>query len=261
MTILDKIVQNKLEELKFKKQDIPIEFFENHKTFERQALSLSYHLKNGSGIISEFKRKSPSKGVINAFSKPEEVTAEYNLAGVSALSVLTDYEFFGGLKTDIIKARSINEDIPILRKDFIVDEYQIFESKALGADVILLIASILTCKQLQEFYELATELGMSVLHEVHSKEELDKFELDNKIIGVNNRDLKTFKVDVNQSKLLSKYIPESCVKVSESGIYDVATIKELQDYGYEGFLIGENFMRTDNPGKECREFIGSLMRC
>ena len=258
MNILDKIVANKLKELSFKKQDIPIEFFETHKTFERQALSLSYYLKSGSGIISEFKRKSPSKGVINAFSKPEKVTQAYNLAGASALSVLTDYEFFGGLKTDIIKARKANTDIPILRKDFIVDEYQIFESKALGADVILLIASILTSKQLQSYYELATKLGMSVLHEVHSKEELDKIELDNKIIGVNNRNLKTFNVDVNQSKILSKHIPESCIKVSESGIYDVTTIKELRGHGYVGFLIGENFMRTDDPGKECRKFIESI---
>ena len=215
--------------------------------------------KGSTGIIAEFKRQSPSKGVINATSTIQEVTEGYLNANVAAQSILTDTRYFGGTMVDLMTARTLNSVRPILRKDFVVDAFQIVEAKAIGSDAVLLIAACLTKEELKNYGKLATELGLSVLYEVHSQEELDKIsDLDGKIIGINNRNLKTFEVDLEHSIALAAQIPDSCVKVSESGISNPRIISGLKEYGFQGFLIGENFMKTDNPGRACRQFIDQI---
>ena len=159
---------------------------------------------------------------------------------------------------DVLKARAVQDTTPILRKDFIVDGFQIVEAKAIGADVILLIAACLTKEELKNYGKLAEDLGLEVLYEVHNQEELDKIDLDNKIIGINNRNLKTFQVDLEHSIELGSQIPDSCIKVSESGLTDPRVITGLKEYGFQGFLIGENFMKSENPGEACKEFIDQI---
>ncbi len=209
------------------------------------------------GIIAEFKRQSPSKGLINGEAKPEEVAKAYQEAGVSAMSVLTDKEFFGGAIPDLQAARSVT-NIPILRKDFTVDEYQIVEARAIGASAILLIASCLSKEEIQRFAKLAVDLGLDVLFEVHNREELDKYCDEIGVVGVNNRNLKTFEVNVQNSIDLLQFFPDGVKKVAESGISSIDTIKMLKQEGFDGFLIGENFMKTSNPGQACIEFCSSL---
>jgi len=260
MTILDKIIQAKRFDVAALKKISTIAMLEKTEMFQRQTNSLEDSLlaEDSSGIIAEYKRKSPSKGMINGVSSIQEVTEGYLKAGVAAQSILTDTDFFGGMNEDLLKARTINTSVPILRKDFIVDEFQIVESKSLGADVILLIAACLTKEELKSFGALAKNLGLSVLYEVHTQQELDKIELDNKIIGINNRNLKTFEVDLEHSIQLASQIPSSCIKVSESGISNPQTILDLKQHGFKGFLIGENFMKTANPGLACTDFIQQL---
>ena len=203
--------------------------------------------------------QSPSKGIINDKATVAEVTNGYLDANVAAQSILTDTSFFGGTMADLMEARIINQQKPILRKDFIVDGFQIVEAKAIGADVILLIASCLTSEELKNYGNLATDLGMEVLYEVHSQQDLDKInDLDNKIIGINNRNLKTFKVDLDNSIKLADQIPDTSVKISESGISDPRIIMGLKEYGFQGFLIGENFMKEENPGEACQNFINHI---
>ncbi len=188
----------------------------------------------------------------------EEVVKGYQNAGVCGISVLTDMKYFGGSLEDLVLARA-SVTIPLLRKEFIIDEYQLLEAKAYGADVILLIAAVLTRKQIKHLSEFAQSLGLEVLLEVHNEEELYKAIMPSlNMIGVNNRNLKTFEVDLNYSKKLSNFIPKEFVKVSESGISDISDIKELQPYGYQGFLIGENFMKTDNAGLAAKKMIKQL---
>ena len=213
---------------------------------------------NSTGIIAEFKRQSPSKGVINDKATIEEVTNGYLDANVAAQSILTDTSFFGGTMVDLMQARTINSIKPILRKDFIVDGFQIVEAKAIGADAILLIAACLTKEELKNYGKLAEDLGMEVLYEVHTQEDLDKIDLHKKIIGINNRNLKTFDVDLENSVNLANQIPEDCLKISESGLSDPRIITGLKEYGFNGFLIGENFMKTENPGKACEMFINQI---
>ena len=211
------------------------------------------------GIIAEYKRQSPSKGIINDKATIAEVTNGYLDANVAAQSILTDTSFFGGTMADLMEARVINQQKPILRKDFVVDGFQIVEAKAIGADVILLIASCLTPLELKNFGNLATDLGMEVLYEVHTQEDLDKInDLDNKIIGINNRNLKTFEVDLEHSMRLANQIPTSAIKISESGISDPRIITGLKEFGFQGFLIGENFMKEEDPGNACKEFISQI---
>jgi indole-3-glycerol phosphate synthase len=211
------------------------------------------------GIIAEFKRQSPSKGIINDKATIAEVTNGYLEANVAAQSILTDTSFFGGTMADLMEARVLNQQKPILRKDFIVDGFQIVEAKAIGADVILLIASCLTPVELKNYGNLAVDLGMEVLYEVHTQEDLDKIhDLDNKLIGINNRNLKTFEVDLEHSVKLANQIPDSCIKISESGISDPRIISGLKEYGFQGFLIGENFMNQEHPGVACQEFINQI---
>ncbi|NLP59114.1 indole-3-glycerol phosphate synthase TrpC [Lutibacter sp. B1] len=261
MNILDKIIAYKKLEVAKLKQEVTVEKLVKSPNFKRTPISLKKALTslNSTGIIAEYKRKSPSKGIINDKATIVEVTQDYLSANVAAQSILTDLEFFGGSIIDLIQAREINKTTPILRKDFIVDGFQIVEAKAIGADVILLIAACLTKEELKNYGKLAEGLGLEVLYEVHSKEELDKIELDHKIIGINNRNLKTFQVDLEHSIELVAQIPDSCIKVSESGISDPRIITGLKEYGFQGFLIGENFMKTENPGLACKEFINQIM--
>ncbi|MDG2437268.1 MAG: indole-3-glycerol phosphate synthase TrpC, partial [Polaribacter sp.] len=243
------------------KADVPVKKLVESPLFKREVISLKKSLLEvgSTGIIAEFKRQSPSKGIINDTATIAEVTNGYLDANIAAQSILTDTSFFGGTMADLMEARIINQQKPILRKDFIVDGFQIVEAKAIGADVILLIASCLTSEELKNYGNLATDLGMEVLYEVHSQQDLDKInDLDNKIIGINNRNLKTFKVDLDNSIKLADQIPDTSVKISESGISDPRIIMGLKEYGFQGFLIGENFMKEENPGEACQNFINHI---
>lgn len=259
MNILEKIVIDKHKENNLRKSLIPIRQLEQSVLFERKTNSLAQNLRSSkSGIIAEHKRRSPSKSVINQDLNVQDVASGYESAGVCGMSVLTDGKYFGGALDDLLLARA-SCNLPLLRKEFIIDDYQIIEAKAYGADVILLIAAILTKAEIKQFSELAKSLNLDVLLEVHNEEELHKSIMPSiDMLGVNNRNLKTFEVNLETSKLLSELIPKDFVKVSESGISSVEAIKELQPYGYKGFLIGENFMKTDNPGESAREFINQL---
>jgi indole-3-glycerol phosphate synthase len=260
MNILDKIVARKKVEVAAAKANKNIEDLESTAGFKRETYALKDFLIDPSktGIIAEFKRKSPSKGIINDQVTVEEVTTGYAAAGASALSVLTDHDFFMGHEEDVIAARKINQ-IPILRKDFMVDEYQIIEAKSIGADIILLIAACLTPDEILNFSKLAKSLGLSTLLEVHNSFELDRSlnpYLD--VIGVNNRNLKDFSVNIETSLSLAETIPSEFLKISESAISNTETIKLLKSVGFNGFLIGENFMRTSNPGQAMAEFVKAL---
>jgi len=260
MSILDKIVIRKKEEVALAKQNMSIQQLEAFPNFDRKPLIFKDFIlaENRTGIISEFKRQSPSKGLINGTAAVETVTKAYNEAGASALSVLTDTDFFGGKAEDLIAARAVNQ-IPILRKDFMIDEYQILEAKAWGADLILLIASILTPQQIVQFGKFAQSLGLSVLLEVHDLKELERSICPNlDAIGVNNRNLGNFTVNIQTSFDLVDKIPNEFLKISESAIDNPEVIKELKKVGYNGFLIGENFMKTQDPGQAIRDFVGKL---
>ncbi|WP_299129953.1 indole-3-glycerol phosphate synthase TrpC [uncultured Winogradskyella sp.] len=259
MNILDKIVIDKRKEVDLRKSLIPTHQLEASILFNRETFSLAKRLQaSDSGIIAEHKRRSPSKSVINQSLNVQDVAKGYENAGVCGMSVLTDGKYFGGALDDLLIARASSQ-LPLLRKEFIINTYQIIEAKAYGADVILLIAAILTREEIKQFSELAKSLNLEVLLEVHNHEELHKSIMPSlDMLGVNNRNLKTFKVSLETSKELSTLIPNDFVKVSESGISSVEAIKTLQPYGYKGFLIGENFMKTDNPGASASAFINSL---
>lgn len=259
MNILEKIVADKQIEVELRKKLIPIEQLENSVLFDKTPISLVNRLKESStGIIAEHKRRSPSKSVINQDLNVFDVAKGYEKAGVCGMSVLTDGKYFGGSLDDLLSARASCK-LPLLRKEFIIDPYQIIEAKAYGADVILLIAAILSKEELMAYSELAKSLELEVLLEVHDEKELKKSLHETvDMIGVNNRNLKTFEVSLETSKALSTLIPDDFVKVSESGISNVNAIKELQPYGFKGFLIGENFMKTENAGESARQFIEEL---
>jgi indole-3-glycerol phosphate synthase len=260
MNILDKIIKDKHKEVVLKKDLIPVTQFEQSALFERDTFSLTKRLKERNiGIIAEHKRRSPSKSAINQNLNVFDVAKGYENAGVCGMSILTDGKYFGGSLDDLVIARSVCE-LPLLRKEFIIDEYQLLEAKAFGADVILLIAAILTRGEIKQFSEFAQSIGLEVLLEVHNNEELQKSIMPSiDMLGVNNRNLKTFEVSLDMSKKLASYIPNDFTKVSESGISSIDAIKELQPYGYKGFLIGENFMKTDNPGESAKDFIKNLI--
>ncbi|SDR95107.1 indole-3-glycerol phosphate synthase [Maribacter dokdonensis] len=257
--ILDKIVADKRKEVELKNLIFPSSQYEHSVLFNRETFSLAQALKDSdTGIISEFKRRSPSKESINQNANVGQVAMGYEKAGVCGMSVLTDIKYFGGSLEDLIIARA-SAQLPLLRKEFIISEYQIIEAKAYGADVILLIAAVLTREEIKKFSELAKSLGLDVLLEVHNEDELHKSIMPSiDMLGVNNRNLKTFEVSLETSKSLSSQIPDDFVKVSESGISSIEAIKELKTYGYKGFLIGENFMKTDTPGESAIQFIKYL---
>ncbi|UWX62379.1 indole-3-glycerol phosphate synthase TrpC [Chryseobacterium oranimense] len=256
MTILDKIIERKKEEIAVSKTKISMEGLKSSEFFGRQNFSLKECVRNKSGIIAEFKRKSPSKGIINDKVQPLEVASAYENFGASGISILTDNDFFGGSFDDILKVRS-HINIPILRKDFMVDEYQFYEAKSIGADAVLLIAACLSPVQVQEFTELAHKLDLEVLLEIHTEDELTHFNSEIDLVGINNRNLKDFKVDLQHSVLLKDQLPKNVLSVAESGIYSTEDFKFLKEKGFDGFLMGEYFMKNENPGDKFAEFISN----
>ena len=259
MHILDTIIQHKQQEVKRKSELFPIKLLEQSLYFESSTVSLKSYIQreDKSGIIAEFKKASPSKGMINAYANVEDISLGYMQAGASALSVLTDSHFFKGSNQDLSTARDFNF-CPILQKDFIISEYQIIEAKSIGADAILLIARILTKEQILRFSTLAQELGMEVLLEIHDKTELSKYTEQIELVGINNRNLDTFQVNFNHSIQVANHLPNHVVKIAESGISKPSEIHYLKQYGFQGFLIGELFMKTSNPAFSCKQFINQI---
>tara|TARA_B100000963_G_scaffold148267_1_gene129127 strand:- start:98736 stop:99524 length:789 start_codon:yes stop_codon:yes gene_type:complete len=258
MKILEEIITHKLKEVSFRKKIISYKFLESSYFFLRKCYSLKNILNESTpGVIAEFKRRSPSKQIINNNLSIHEVAKTYENSGAVGISVLTDLKFFGGSEEDLNVASFITK-IPILRKDFIIDEFQVIESKSFGADIILLIASILNKNKIKELSSLAKSLGLEVLLEIHDIKELNDYYLNNiDIIGVNNRNLKDFSIDINISKKISDKIPSDFKKISESGISDINVIKDLKNYGYSGFLIGEKFM-IDHKKESISRFIKNI---
>jgi len=257
--MLQEIITSKRKKVEQLKQLYPVKLLERSMFFESKVVSLSHYIKrpDKSGIIAEFKRKSPSKGIINQYADVMQTTMGYMRAGASALSVLTEEDYFMGKSEDLTIARNANY-CPILRKDFTVDEYQVIEAKSIGADAILLIAAALSKAEIKSLYEVAKSLGLEVLFEIHSKEELEKLPGLDIIIGVNNRNLKTMEVDIKTSFDIIKELPKSAILVSESGLKDAEDVKKLKAAGYQGFLMGEHFMRTPDPEDALKEFISKL---
>ena len=260
MTILDEIIAYKKNQVADAKLKIPVQKLEKNNLFCRKCISMTESLlsPDRTGIIAEFKRKSPSRGIINSEAGIEEVTTGYFRSGASGLSILTEEKYFGGTNEDLIRARTLNP-IPILRKDFVIDEYQITEAKAIGADAILLIAAALDQDRTYALASYARSLGLEVVFEVHEKEELEQLNDYVNIVGVNNRDLRSFFVDIERSVELAGEIPPGLVKISESGINSPLILKRLKGCGYQGFLIGSNFMRSPEPAKAFSDFVGLIM--
>lgn len=253
MNILDTIIENKKKEIAKAKSTISVQQLQDAEFFGRETFSLKQTLKSKSGIIAEFKRKSPSRGIINDTKTPLEVVSEYEKFGASAVSILTDSEFFGGSFEDITSVRK-KVNIPILRKDFMVDEYQFYEAKSIGADIILLIAACLSPTQISEFTDLAHQLNLEVLLEIHTEEELKHINKNVDFVGINNRNLKDFKVDLQHSVDLKNQLPNGIYSIAESGIYSEKDFKFLKEKGFDGFLMGEYFMKGNNIG----DFIANV---
>jgi indole-3-glycerol phosphate synthase len=254
--ILNKIVAAKKNEVENFKKNANEASLTKFPLFNRSPYSLKNFILDDekTGIIAEFKRKSPSKGVIKENASPKEITRAYFENGASALSVLTDFSFFGGSVEDLSEARLFNP-LPILRKDFIVDAIQILEAKAIGADAILLIAECLTTAEIKNFANIAFDLGLEVLLEVHEREQLDKWNPAIHLVGVNNRNLKTFKVSVQHSFDLLPLMPKEAIKIAESGLNNPETLVELKKAGFNGFLIGEYFMAQENTPLAAATFM------
>jgi indole-3-glycerol phosphate synthase len=259
--ILDEIVAYKLKEVEKFKKELSQVYLESRVEIIRKSevASMSLAVRNSTtGIIAEVKRKSPSKGWIAQTAIPEKVAYSYQNNGATALSILTDSEYFGGSNAHIRLARQEKVYLPILYKNFIIDEYQIYQAKVCGASAILLIAACLTKEQCAAFIQKAHELKLEVLLEMHSEEETEYAELGPDMCGINNRNLGTFDTDVNNSFNLIERLPADAVKVSESGISDVETIRRLKEVGYHGFLIGETFMKEPDPGLALQQFVSKL---
>jgi indole-3-glycerol phosphate synthase len=258
--ILEKIVSYKREEIKKRKQVCPVAYLEKQPGFKREIFSMKQFLSDPekTGIIAEFKRKSPSKGLINGQATVEAVTAAYTLNGASVISVLTDGPSFGGSTEDLKQARF--NFLPILRKDFILDPYQLVESRAMGADVILLIAACLLPAETRSLAATARTLGLEVLLEIHEEKDLDHLCEDVDVVGINNRDLKTFSVDINRSIRLAERLPIHKLRIAESGIRDVETLLHMKAAGFNGFLIGEQFMKAQDPAIAFASFIDQLKK-
>ena len=255
MNILKKITIHKRKEVEERKVSLPIESLKQSMYFDRTVFSLKEKLATQDfGIIAEHKRQSPSKGVINGNVNVEEVVEGYVQAGAAGYSVLTDEEFFGGSNADLVHARQ-QVEVPILRKEFIIDEYQLIEAKAMGADVILLIAECLTKSEFKHLANFAKQLGLEILMEIHSEPQLEKLTDEVDMVGVNNRNLETFEVSIENSLKLIHQIPDTVVKISESGISNPLSVRLLNQAGYKGFLIGEHFMKEADPALACKNFI------
>jgi indole-3-glycerol phosphate synthase len=260
--ILDEIIAHKRNEVAARKELYPTKLLEQSPYFEAPCVSLRQYVTRPDlhGIIAEIKRRSPSQGDIHPYVDVERVSIGYMQAGASALSILTDEKYFGGSAADLTLARRLNY-CPILRKDFIVEEYQLIEARSIGADAVLLIAAALSPAEIEMLARRAHELGLEVLLEVHDREELDRNLHENiDLVGVNNRNLKDFTVDINTSLELAELIPDSFVKVAESGLSDPKEVVRLRQAGYRGFLMGQRFMETSEPHKACARFIGELKK-
>ncbi|WP_322971249.1 indole-3-glycerol phosphate synthase TrpC [Faecalibacter sp. LW9] len=257
--ILDQIVEQKRIEVQQKQQIQSIDDLKQSIHFLNPVRSAKASVLDEAktGIIAEFKRKSPSKVFINENANVKEVVTGYEQFGASVVSVLTDENFFGGSIEDLQQAKEVLS-IPVLRKDFIVDAYQVYETKAIGADLMLLIAECLTKEEVHDLAKLAKEIGLEVLLEIHSEDQLEKVNEYIDLIGINNRNLKTFVVDTEKSKQILKQLPEDLIKVAESGISNPKVVKDLKAAGFQSFLIGENFMKHENPGKAFQEFVNQL---
>lgn len=257
--ILENIIADKRTEVNERQTLYPVCLLERSLYFSEQPVSLRHYLARpgSSGIIAEFKRRSPSKGGINPYADPEKTTLAYMQAGAAALSVLTDEKYFGGCSEDLESARRVNY-CPILRKDFIIDEYQVIESRAIGADAILLIAAVLSAGEIKKLSGLAASIGLEVLLELHDESELDRIVPGISLVGINNRALSDFSVDTKRSYRMASLIGNEFTLVSESGISDPAEIENLREAGFSGFLIGESFMKNADPGKACAQFISSV---
>lgn len=256
-SVLATIIKQKQQEVAALLQQYDSGFFEQKPLFGRNCISLKERLETNYSIIAEHKRKSPSKGIINDKVTLAEVVKGYEQAGAAGVSVLTDNCFFGGSIKDLEQARRL-VNIPLLRKDFIINPIQLYQAKAVGADVVLLIAECLTAEKVRNLSKTAKLLGLEVLLEVHSHEQLSKYNQWVDIVGVNNRNLKNFEVSIKVSEKMLQYLPKKTCIISESGIFDAITAKHLQNLGYNGFLIGENFMRATNPGAACQLFVNDL---
>jgi indole-3-glycerol phosphate synthase len=258
-TILDTIIEHKRMEVLKRKGMKPLSLLREKTYYKRTPLDpLMSFAKGEPGIIAEFKRKSPSKGVISEAINPEKIVEAYKSAGAVASSILTDRDFFGGSFKDLENVRNELGDFPLLRKDFIIDSYQVHEAKAYGADFILLIASVLDKKAILELTDVALSLGLSVLMEVHTKEEIEKWNDGIKMIGVNNRNLNNFTVDIQKSLDLFGSLPTETLRISESGLQNPIDVRTLFDAGYSGFLMGERFMKETDPGAALKGFIKEL---
>jgi indole-3-glycerol phosphate synthase len=258
--VLEKIIEYKRKEVVYQAQNKPLSELEKSEYFDKPCVSAKNFILDPSknGIIAEFKRKSPSKGNINTKTKVVDVVKSYENHGSSCISILTDEEFFGGSISDLQNTKEI-VSVPVLRKEFIVNEYQIYQTKAIGADVILLIAEVLTQQEIKQFTKTAKKIGLEVLLELHSQDQLNKICHEVDIVGINNRDLKTFQVDLNQSIRLLKRIPDQFVKIAESGISSIEDYKKLKSAGFDGFLIGEYFMKEENPALAFENFTNQIL--
>ena len=256
--ILSEIIANKRFEVDFQKRSISFEQLQESVDLSSPTRSMRESLiKSDSGIIAEFKRRSPSKGWINEYAQPEDIIPGYEKAGASAISILTDEKFFGGTMRDVRTARPLT-NLPILRKEFIIDPYQVYQARIIGADAILLIAAALEVNQCSELTQQAHELGLEVLLEIHSEDELVYINNDIDMVGINNRNLGSFHTDIANSFRLAELLPTNKTLISESGISDTDTVRRLQMAGFKGFLMGETFMKTSNPANALREFITAL---
>jgi indole-3-glycerol phosphate synthase len=266
--ILSEIIAHKREEVAAQKERLPLSVLEKKLTTTHNPFySLKGALENSTwGIIAEFKRRSPSKGWLFQTTNPDEsgsgvkeVTTAYASAGASALSVLTDEKYFGGTMDDLRQATG-GVTIPVMRKEFIVDEYQLFEAKLSGASAVLLIAAAITREECKRFTALASQLELEVLLELHDEGEIDHIGPLNNLVGINNRNLGSFVTDLQKSFRMADLLPREAVWISESGISDPGIVKELRAAGYRGFLIGEHFMKSGNPGQSLKEFIAQIIQ-
>jgi indole-3-glycerol phosphate synthase len=259
MTILDQIIARKHKEVEEKKSGYPVKELEKSLFMQRKTDSLRTSLLREDlfGIIAEFKRRSPSAGVMNSKCSPEIVCQEYIRSGCSGLSILTDPGFFGGSIDDLTVVRWSN-DIPILRKDFIIDEYQIVEARSAGADAILLIAELHEARTLENLYRFARSLDLEVLVEIHDEKNISRIPYDAHIVGINSRNLSSLKVSPENHELIISKLPPNVVKVAESGIRSVQDYVSLKNAGFDAFLIGEMFMNSPDPGKSCTSFISQI---
>ncbi|WP_025125772.1 indole-3-glycerol phosphate synthase TrpC [Myroides odoratimimus] len=254
MKILEQIKAHKRIEVAQRKTIKSIAELRNTPLYNRTPIDFKACItaKNNRAIIAEFKRQSPSKGIIHPNANITEIVKGYEANGAAALSILNDSQFFGALPTDFANARA-SVNLPLLQKDFILDEYQIEEAKSIGADAILLIAKMLPIERVKVLTDYAHQLGLQVLLETHTEEEIRcHLHTEFDLIGINNRDLNTFEVNIQHSIALANLLPQQAVKIAESGIQNAATLLELADNGFSGFLMGEYFMKMANPAEQLR---------